>query len=441
MPRWNTLFLRLLVAQAVTAFALLAIFGSLFYVERNRVVARLVAERWAPALHAVQAGNAAAAVAPVQPRYRSAELPAMSLPGRRFSPRMIELGKALGARGVQVRDMAFSQGTPSAVVWIAVQTPQGQRVWLGFVDDLVEAGFPLRLAAALALGLAAVAAVSWVVARRVAGPLERLRGRMQGRMHDDMQGGPGGADAESASNAAAEIRAIETAWREMRERLARHERERQLLLAGVSHDLRSPLARIRMAAELLPDDPAIDARRELILRNVGVADALIESFLDHVRAGELPLDQDVDVAEVARDVARTFARSSHELRLELAARARLPRGNRLLVERVLQNLLDNAFKHGRAPVCLRVRARADGAVLAIEVEDAGPGIAPGQEQPMLQAFARGDASRSTPGTGLGLAVVRRVVARLGGAIAFETAAGLHRVRVELPQSERGLPRG
>jgi two-component system osmolarity sensor histidine kinase EnvZ len=196
-----------------------------------------------------------------------------------------------------------------------------------------------------------------------------------------------------------------------------------------------------MAAELLPDDHAIDARREVILRNVGVADALIESFLDHVRAGELPLDQDVDVAEVARDVARTFARSSHELRLELAASARLPRGNRLLVERVLQNLLDNAFKHGRAPVCLRVRERADGAVLAIEVEDAGPGIAPGQEQPMLQAFARGDASRGTPGTGLGLAVVRRVVARLGGAIAFETADGLHRVRVELPRPERALPRG
>ncbi len=429
MPRWNSLFLRLLVAQAVTAFALVTLFAALFYVERNRTVARLVAERWAPALRAAQTGEAPASVQPLQPAYRSTELPALSISGHQRSPRMSELAQALTARGVDVQEMAFSRGRPNPVVWIAVQPPRGERVWLGFVDDLVEPRLPLRLLAGLALGIAAVAAVSWFVARRVAGPLERLRNRMQRHAPDAIDA----ADSELALGAAAEITAIEKAWREMRERLAHHERERRLLLAGVSHDLRSPLARIRIAADLLPEDAAVAARREVILRNVTVADVLIESFLDHVRAGELPLDQTVDVAAVARDVAGRLARPPHELRLDVAASAPLRHCNRMLVERVLQNLLDNAFKHGRVPVCLRVREAADGMALAIDVEDAGPGIAPGQRQPLMQAFARGDASRGTPGTGLGLAVVQRTVARLGGSIAFETSGVVHRVRVELPR--------
>lgn len=429
MPRWNSLFWRLLVAQAITAFALVMLFGALFYVDRNRTVARLVAERWAPALRAAQGAEAPMAVVPLQPAYRSAELPGLSISGRRMSPRMAELKQALSAHGVGVQEMAFSRGTPNPVVWIAVQPPQGERVWLGFIDDLVEPHLPLRFLAGLGLGIAAVAAVSWFVARRVAGPLESLRNRMQ-RHAPDAADAP---DSELAPGAAAEITAIESAWREMRERLAHHERERRLLLAGVSHDLRSPLARIRIAADLLPEDAAAVARREVILRNVTVADVLIESFLDHVRVGELPLDQTVDVAAVARDVASTLARPPHELRLDLPESAPLRHCNRLLVERVLQNLLDNAFKHGRAPACLRVRVIADGAALAIDVEDAGPGIAPEQRQQLMQAFARGDASRGTPGTGLGLAVVQRTVARLGGSIAFETIGTLHRVHIELPR--------
>lgn len=152
-----------------------------------------------------------------------------------------------------------------------------------------------------------------------------------------------------------------------------------------------------------------------------------------MRAGELPLDQAVDVATPARAVASALARPPHELHLDVPASAPLRHCNRMLVERVLQNLLDNAFKHGRVPVCLRVREAADGMALAIDVEDAGPGIAPRQRQPLMQAFARGDASRGTPGTGLGLAVVQRTVARLGGSIAFETTGTLHRVHVEPPR--------
>jgi two-component system osmolarity sensor histidine kinase EnvZ len=104
----------------------------------------------------------------------------------------------------------------------------------------------------------------------------------------------------------------------------------------------------------------------------------------------------------------------------------------VLIERVIGNLLDNAFTHGQPPV--RLTVGTTGRRIRIEVEDCGPGIAPEDQQAMLQAFARGDASRRHPGLGLGLAVVQRVALRMGGHVAFRRSADGARtvVRVEWP---------
>jgi two-component system osmolarity sensor histidine kinase EnvZ len=103
----------------------------------------------------------------------------------------------------------------------------------------------------------------------------------------------------------------------------------------------------------------------------------------------------------------------------------------LLLERMMANLLDNAFKHGCAPVELRIEDR--GTVAILEVSDAGAGVPDAQREPLLQAFARGDTARHTSGTGLGLTIVARVVARMGGTLAFERRDGRHVVRIELPR--------
>ena len=237
---------------------------------------------------------------------------------------------------------------------------------------------------------------------------------------------------ESVAGATPEVAAIEAAYDELLARFERHERERSLLLAGVSHDLRSPLARIRMAVGLLRDDAA-DARwREAIVRNTELADRLIGSFLDHVRAGELPLEAGADlVAAAGAAVASAgVGRGADQLQFEAPDALPLQRGHPLLLERLVANLLDNAFTHGRAPVRVVVRAEAGQAI--VEVSDAGAGIPEAQRETLLQAFARGDAARGTPGTGLGLAIVARVVSRLGGTLAFGRADGRHLVRVRLP---------
>jgi len=108
----------------------------------------------------------------------------------------------------------------------------------------------------------------------------------------------------------------------------------------------------------------------------------------------------------------------------------LPLSHELLLERLLANLVDNAMRHGKPPVLIRLSRDAAGVV--IDVEDHGPGIAPDTRERLTQAFARGDASRGTPGTGLGLAIVRQIVQRMHGALSFENVDGAPCVRVRLP---------
>ena len=420
-----TLFRRLVVAQTIGAFALLLVFAGVFYAERNRTVAKLTAERWAPALRAAAGYGAAVSGGPAATEVRISDArPAGAIPSTRWAPRIVTLRSTLREAGVPAGDVAFTRGVPHAVTWIEVAGPDGRTRWLGLQDDVVESYVFQRLLLALALGLAIVGVASWTLARRLTGPLEALRRRIES--HDTGTPPAAAGDGEPTL----EIAAIESAWLAQADRLAHQESERALLLAGVSHDLRSPLARIRMAAELLPETPDVAARRGTIVRNVDVADRLIASFLDYVRASELPLTATVDAAAVARRLLETRDEPAGALALAAPARLDVPRAHELLLERLLANLVDNAMRHGKPPVLLRLSV--DGGDAVLDVEDHGPGIAPEAQARLTQAFARGDASRGTAGTGLGLAIVQQIVRRMGGRLSFERVAGAPCVRVRLP---------
>ena len=420
-----TLFRRLVVAQTIGAFALLLVFAGVFYAERNRTVAKLTAERWAPALRAAAGYGAAVSAGPAATEVRISDArPAGAIPSTRWAPRIVTLRSTLREAGVPAGDVAFTRGVPHAVTWIEVAGPDGRTRWLGLQDDVVESYVFQRLLLALVLGLAIVGVASWTLARRLTGPLEALRRRIES--HDTGTPPAAAGDGEPTL----EIAAIESAWLAQADRLAHQESERSLLLAGVSHDLRSPLARIRMAAELLPETPDVAARRGTIVRNVDVADRLIASFLDYVRASELPLTATVDAAAVARRLLETRDEPADALALAAPARLDVPRAHELLLERLLANLVDNAMRHGQPPVLLRLSAEGGDAVL--DVEDHGAGIAPEAQARLTQAFARGDASRGTAGTGLGLAIVQQIVRRMGGTLSFERVAGAPCVRVRLP---------
>lgn len=428
MRRARSLFVRLLLAQVVLTVLLTATLVALFDVERNRTVAQLVAARWEPTLQLVISGAPPAAIADSAPGtvYTSAERPNRTFQLASFTLRVATVREAFVNEGLPVLDVALEPESQSGrsipVLWLALPGIDGAVRWVGFESPVIETRFRERLVLALLLLSGIAVAASAFVARWLARPLELLRARI---VADDASGGP-------LPHASAEVQAIDEAWRVLRQSLDQQERERSLLLAGVSHDLRSPLGRIRLAAELLPDVEGIAPRREAIVRNALQADRLVGSFLDHVRSGELPLNETVDVAAVARGVVAQQQRATTELSVEAPASLPAPNVNQVLIERVIDNLLDNAFIHGQPPV--RVTVGTAGHRVRIEVEDCGPGIEHKNQQTLLQAFARGDASRSHPGLGLGLAVVQRVALRMGGSVAFCRSDDGARpiVRVEWP---------
>jgi len=428
MAPLRSLFARLLAAQVALAIVLTAMLAMVFYAERNRTVAQLVTSHWAPSLLLVARGAPIEQVRQVAPGpLRASDRRPDAVFGiASLTPRRTIMHETLLEAGLPVAEVVFGRERNDPVnaptLWLALRGDNGALRWVGFESDIVEENLRERflIAALLLLGLAVGA--SAMIAHRLVQPLEALRARIAA---DDASGDP-------LPHASAEVQAIDQAWRALRQSLDQQERERALLLAGVSHDLRSPLGRIRMAAELLPEGEGVAQRREAIVRNALQADRLVGSFLDHVRSGELHLNETVDVAAVARSVVAQQQRAANELSVEAPASLLVPGVSAVLIERVIGNLLDNALTHGQPPVRLTV-GTADHRI-RIDVEDCGPGIASEDQQAMLQAFARGDASRRHPGLGLGLAIVQRVALRMGGNVTFcRSVDGVRTVvRVEWP---------
>lgn len=231
------------------------------------------------------------------------------------------------------------------------------------------------------------------------------------------------------AQAPVEIRDIYADYASLIAQFQAQELERALLLAGVSHDLRSPLGRIRLAAEMLPEVPGNVSGVGAITRNVDHADRLVGSFLDFVRAGTLQMDEAPDLAAVVRQAIDRFGRPPDELQLMAPCSLPLAQANALLIDRLVFNLVDNALKHGRPPVTV-VLSQHPGSVV-LDVVDQGEGLARVGGDALFLAFARGDSSRRLPGSGLGLAVVQQIAQRLQGRLEHFRDARGHTMRVVL----------
>ena len=201
--------------------------------------------------------------------------------------------------------------------------------------------------------------------------------------------------------------------------LGRSEHERALMLAGVSHDLRTPLAKLRLGVEIVREriEPELVATME---RSVNEMDAIVGQFLDFARSADAEPAQPGDLNALARDVAAVFADHGQPLTLELGAPPAV-RVHPQALRRAVMNLVENAFRHGRPPVRLRTGSHADGSAV-IEVIDDGEGIDADQVEVLRQPFRRAAGSRSGPaGAGLGLAIVERVARAHAGRLELAPA--------------------
>ncbi len=189
--------------------------------------------------------------------------------------------------------------------------------------------------------------------------------------------------------------------------------ERQLMLAGLSHDLRTPLARLVLGLELVGGDVGV---REGMATDIAELDTILDQFIAYVRDGRDETGQMIDLGIVLDEALAAQARAGRQWQRSGAATFRL-HAKPIAVRRAIDNLLENAGRHGAAPFGVELYTTAPGATLS--VCDGGRGV-PAEVLPDLgRPFYRGDSARGGTGTGLGLATVARVAAWHGGTLSLQ----------------------
>jgi len=256
------------------------------------------------------------------------------------------------------------------------------------------------------------------ISRLINQPLARLtavaRSIAQGRKPPELpESGP------------AEIREANRSFNQMVADLNRIESDRAIILAGISHDLRTPIARMLLEVEMarLPDD----ARRGM-QSDLAQMDAIINQFLDYAKPQDASNFTRVELGLLMKECVAEAERL-HDVRLNATIDEALAvRGNPTDLRRVFSNLVENARRYGKTPGTdiaeLRVDVRREGDLAVIEFSDRGQGIPEEDVERLLRPFTRMDSARSQAnGAGLGLAIVDRVVKRHQGALRLTSAPG------------------
>jgi signal transduction histidine kinase len=303
---------------------------------------------------------------------------------------------------------------------VAVQLIDGG--WLNFdvasVSSLPVASWDLILS--IILTVAVAIALSLFPVYRLTRPLARFTQAAEAL-------GRGNLDEPVPETGSIEVRRAAHAFNEMQARIRRLVDGRTQMIAAISHDLRTPITRLRLRAEFV-DDP--DAQRRM-LADLDEMEAMIRSTLAFAREDS---DREpvvaLDLVALLRDVAEEMPGAA--LLPDLLAEC-LISGRPLALRRCFRNVIDNAVKYGKTA---RIGLQADGKSVSVTIDDDGPGIPANQREMVFRPFYRLEASRNrdSGGTGLGLAIVQSIVLIHGGEVALDNRPqGGLRVTIRLPR--------
>lgn len=317
--------------------------------------------------------------------------------------------------------LAFSRNGIRGV-WVSFKI-DGDEYWVMLPRSRLERNDPLLWIGWGVLVLLLALAGAYLIVARINRPLRELT-RAAGQM------GQGKMPPPVEESGPSEIRTLSHAFNQMAADLKRLDDERALLLAGVSHDLRTPLARIRLGLEML-DDKEDAALKPGMIQDIEDIDAAISQFLDFARTAEAETALSAtDLNALVNSVAERCRLSGSKVTLKLEPVPPLSL-RPLAMQRLITNLIENAMRHGGGEVHVATGATADRAF--VDVLDRGPGIPPDQAERMLQPFTRLDNARGGAGTGLGLAIVDRIARVHGGTVKLTPRhGGGLKARVEIP---------
>ena len=220
-----------------------------------------------------------------------------------------------------------------------------------------------------------------------------------------------------------EIRQVNMGFNRMARELAKVDEDRAVMLAGISHDLRTPLARLRLEAEMSVDD---DEAKRNMASDIDQLDAIIDKFMDYARPGEVRL-RPVHLSTVVEREMAAF-RDTSQIRIT----SRVAIDTKVLADdtelgRVFANLFENARRYGSGPASdfaeVEVGYARNGPWVVVSVRDHGPGVPPEKLPHLTTPFYRGNAARTAAtGAGLGLAIVDKALHRMGGSLELANAS-------------------
>ncbi|MCG6904451.1 MAG: two-component sensor histidine kinase [Rhodobacter sp.] len=303
-------------------------------------------------------------------------------------------------------------------VWIWLDTPQGV-MSAAFDRRRVSASNPHQLLVLMVFTGVLMTFIAFVFLRNQLRPIKRLARAAEAF-------GKGRIEAYRPSGAI-EVRAAGNAFLDMRARIDRQIEQRTMMLSGVSHDMRTPLTRLKLGLAMLDDD----AEAEALLRDVGDMERLLDEFLAFARDDSLDDPQICDPAALVREMVEKYRAAGRAVELAEFSGQGQAKLRPMAVGRALENLIVNALRYGsRCCVGVAISEKA----VRISVADDGPGIPENRRSDALKPFVRLDAARNQnkgSGVGLGLAIAHDIARRHGGTLVLGTSEALGGLQADL----------
>ena len=302
-------------------------------------------------------------------------------------------------------DVRMMLGQESYILWMKTDALPGALIRIP-LSELQEEDFAPLFRNSLIMALLIVAG-GWLFIRLQNRPLVALE-----RAAKDV--GRGEIPPPLPEKGATEIRSVTRAFNQMSKGIQALEEDRALLMAGISHDLRTPLTRIRLATEMMsPQDSYL---AEGIIGDTEECNEIISQFMDYLKPVNQQSFEAVSLNDLARDVATSEGGYEIQVETELNPQMKDAIGSPIAIKRAISNLVVNAIRYGNGWVKVSTGMTADNKLAWVCVEDNGPGIENSQIGKLFEPFTRGDTARGSEGTGLGLAIVKRIVSQHRGAV-------------------------
>ncbi len=249
----------------------------------------------------------------------------------------------------------------------------------------------------------------WVFATHLNRPLKALQNAA-------VKVGVGDFSTELKEQGSIEVIEVTRAFNQMSKGIKALEEDRRLLMAGVSHDLRTPLTRIRLATEMMSDDE--DYLREGIIYDIEDMNSIIDQFIEYLRHHKLAELTAEDMNALVSEVVLSEQKQQRTITLTVDENIPFIPLSHVAIKRVITNMIENALRYSEDEVTVSTGMDKSKKYAYVSVKDKGPGIPENELERVFQPFIQGDSARGSEGSGLGLAIIKRIVDMHNGIVSL-----------------------